>query len=449
MKILIVGGDAAGMSAASQIRRRQPSWTVEVFEAGRRTSYALCGTPYYLGGLVKQIDQLVSITPEQFERDRGIKVHTGHLVTAVSPARKSITVKDLASGQSREEGYDRLVLATGAEALVPVGLEPGPEGLFYLRTLDDAVNIRQAMASARSAVVVGAGYIGLEVAENLVEAGLEVTLLGRKPAPIFEPEMQNMTALALARPGLNFRADTDATGLSRAPGGGLTVTTSQGPAVTADMVVVGAGVRPRSELAAEAGLTLGARQSIGVDRHQRTSNPFIYAAGDCAESYHLVTKTGTWVALALGANRQGRVAGINISGEVEKFPGILGTSIMKVFDLALARTGVGLEEAQKAGLKEAAKTVVKQASKPGYYPGSSQVTVIIIYDRLTGRLLGGQLAGTVDGVGQRVNTLAAAIAAGMTVREAAGLDTAYAPPFAPVHDPVVIACEVAAKNLRS
>lgn len=448
MKILIVGGDAAGMSAASQIRRRQPSWTVEVFEAGLRTSYALCGTPYYLSGMVEDIDQLVGITPEQFERDRGIKVHTGCLVTAVSPARKSITVKDAATGQSREENYDRLVLATGAEATVPTGLEPGPEGLFYLRSLDDAVAIRRAMASARSAVVVGAGYIGLEVTENLVEAGLEVTLLGRKPASVFEPELQNMAALALARPGLTFRADTDAVGLSRSPDGGLTVAVNQGPAVTADMVVVGAGVRPRSELAEEAGLALGARRSIAVDRHQKTSNPFIYAAGDCAESYHLVTKSGAWVALALGANRQGRVAGRNICGEAEKFPGILGTSIMKVFDLALARTGLGLEEAHRAGFKEAVKTVVKQASRPGYYPGGSQVTVIIVFDRITGRILGGQLGGTVDGVGQRVNTLAAAITAGLTVRDAAGLDTAYAPPFAPVHDPVVIACEVAAKSLN-
>ncbi len=446
MRILIVGGDAAGMSAASQIRRRQPNWTVEAFEMGTRTSYGLCGLPYYLGGLVKSVDQLVTLTPEQLERDRGIKVHLRHEVVAVNPARKSVTVLDLSTGQRREESYDQLVLATGAEPIVPPGLEPGPAGLFYLRGLDEAARIKEAMAGAKRAVVVGAGYIGLEVTENLVAAGLEVILLGRQPAPIFEPELQNLARADLARPEVEFRGDTDAVGLRPAPGGGLIVDVNQGPPAVGDLVVVGTGVRPRSELAAAAGLTLGTRQAIAVDRRQRTSNPFIYAAGDCAEAHHLVTKSGAYVPLALTANRQGRVAGMNICGAEEKAPGILGTSVMKIFDLALARTGLGLEEARKAGFKDVAKTVVKQASKPGYYPGSSPVTAVVIFEKLTGRLLGGQLAGTVEGVGQRINTLAAALTAGLTVKEVANLDTAYAPPFSPVHDPVVIACEIAAKG---
>lgn len=448
MRILVAGGDAAGMSAASQIRRIQPTWKVEVFEMSLRTSYGLCGMPYYLGGLVKNIDQLVTLTPEQFEQDRGIKVHTRHLVTAVSPARKSLTVQDLNTGQRREESYDHLVLATGAEPIMPSGLEPKRPGVFYLRSLDEAVRIRQAMSDAKRAVVVGAGYIGLEVAENLVEAGLKVILLGRRPAPIFEPELQNLAEIALAHPGLEFHSGVDAIGISDGPDGGLQVETSQGPPVPADLVVVGTGVRPRSELAAEAGLNLGERRAIAVDRQQRTSNPFIYAAGDCAESFHLVSKSGAYIPLALGANRQGRAAGRSICGLNEKSPGILGTSVLKVFGMALARTGLGLEEARKAGFRDAAKTIITQPSKPGYYPGSSRVTVVIIYDPLTGRLLGGQLAGTVDGVGQRINTLAAALTAGFTVREAAAIDTAYAPPFAPVHDPVIIACEVAAKNLK-
>lgn len=446
MRILIVGGDAAGMSAASQIRRRQPGWAVEVFEMGSRTSYALCGTPYYVGGLVGDLKRLVAITPEQFERERGIKVHIRHEVTAVNPARKSITVRDLTTGQKREEQYDQLILATGADPIIPAGLEPGQPGLYYLRSLDDAAQIRQAAQKARRAVVVGAGYIGLEVAENLVAAGLQVTLLGRRPAPIFEPELQNLTLLTLARPGVEFRQDTDATGLKNNPDGSISVLTSQGPAAEGDLVVVGAGVRPRSGLAAEAGLELGARQSVKVNRQQRTSNPFIYSAGDCAESFHLVTQKGFYLALALGANRQGRIAGLNISGGAEKSPGVLGTSIMKVFDLALARTGLGYEEALAAGFGGAVKTMVKQNSKPGYYPGASEVTVIVVHDKNTGRLLGGQLAGTVDGVGQRINIFAAAITAGLTVKETAALDTAYAPPFAPVHDPVIIACEVAAKK---
>lgn len=433
------------MSAASQIKRRQPGWTVEVFEMGARTSYAMCGMPYYIGGLIDSIDELVVMTPRQFEKERGLIVHERHKVTALNPARKSITVIDLATGEKKEENYDRLVLATGAEPIVPQGLEADRPGIFYLRSLDEAARIREKARLSRRAVVVGAGYIGLETVENLREAGLEVTLIGRKPAPIFEPEIQELARAALAQGGVNFRADTDALKVEET-GGGLLVHTSQGPPVETDLVVVGVGVMPRAQLAAEAGLELGVKGAISVDRHQRTSNPFIYAAGDCAESRHLVSKKGIYLALALGANRQGRIAGKNISGLNEKAPEVLGTSIMKVFDLAMARTGLGLEEARQAGFSAATKTIARQPSKPRYYPGSSEVMIIVIFDQTSGRLLGAQLAGSVDGVGQRINTMAAAITAGFTVKEASELDTAYAPPFAPVYDPVVIACEVAQKK---
>ncbi|MDR1921938.1 MAG: FAD-dependent oxidoreductase [Candidatus Adiutrix sp.] len=449
MKILVIGGDAAGMSAASQIRRRQPSWTVEVFEMGQRVSCALCGSPYFISGLIKDIERLVAVTPERFEKERGIKIRLRHEVTAIHPARKSLTVRNLDSGQSREENYDRLVMATGAEAIEPKGLEAGPAGLFYLRSLADAERLREAALGAKSAAVVGAGYLGLEITEALVRAGLSVTLLGRRPAPSFETELQNMAQMALARPEVTFRPGLEAVGLARAAEGGLEVAVSQGRPVRADLAVVGAGLRPRSGLAAAAGLALGDRGAVAVDRCQRTSNPFIYAAGDCAESYHLVSKKGAYIPLALGANRQGKTAGLNISGLREKSPGVLGTSIMKVFDLALAGTGLGLEAARRAGFPYAVKTVVRQPSKPDYYPGGSEVVCVVIHDPITGRLLGGQLGGTVDGVGQRINTLAAALTAGMTVKEAAGIDAAYAPPFAPVHDPVIIACEIASKNSGS
>lgn len=448
MRILIIGGDAAGMSAASQIRRRQPSWTVEAFEMGLRTSYGLCGTPYYLGGMISSLDQLVTLTPQQLENDRGIKIHLRHKAVALNPARKSITVQDLATGKTRDESYDQLLLATGAEPVIPAGLEPDQPNLFYLRSIDEAGRIREKALQSKRAVVVGAGYIGLEVAENLTEAGLSVTLLGRKVAPIFELELQNLALSALARHGVEFRGDTDATGIKHLADGSLEVMTSQGEPAKGDFALVGTGVSPRSQLAAEAGLDLGARRAIAVDRYQRTSNQFIFAAGDCAESHHLVTKQTAYIALALGANRQGRMAGQNISGLNIKSPEILGTSVMKIFDLGLARTGLGFEEAQKAGYKDVGRAAVKQHSKPLYFPGSGEVTAIVIFDKITGRLLGGQLGGPVEAVGQRINVLATAITAGMTVREVSELDTAYAPPFSPVYDPVIIACEVAAKSLK-
>ncbi|MGL4209157.1 MAG: FAD-dependent oxidoreductase [Candidatus Adiutrix sp.] len=446
MKILVIGADAAGMSAASQIRRRQPTWTVEAFEMGDISSYGLCGTPYFISGQIDDINQLVSITPDEFEKKRGIKIHTRHEVTAIHPARKSITVKNLISGQMRDESYDQLLIATGAEAISPPNLAPGAEGLFYLRTLNDAEQIRQTARTSKKAVVVGAGYIGLEVTEALVAAGLSVTLLGRRPAPVFEDELQNMLIMTLARPKVDLRLGVEALSYSYSPTQKGVLNVSQGPAISTDMVVIGAGVKPRSYLAEDAGLSLGDRKAIWVDEYQRTSNPFIYAAGDCAQSQHLVTKKGFYLPLALGANRQGKAAGQNICGEREKSPQVLGTAIMKVFDLALATTGLNLAAAQRAGFPGAVKTVITQASKPRYYPGSSDVTCVIIHDGLTGRLLGGQLGGTLDGVGQRINTLAAAITSGLTVKEAAAIDTAYAPPFSPVHDPIIMACEVAAKN---
>ncbi len=447
MRILIVGADAAGMSAASQISRRQPAWQVEVFEMGPRSSYALCGTPYYLSGVVKTLDELVAITPEQFERERGIKVHIHHQVMSVDAAGKTVLVKDLNSGAERKEAYDNLVIATGAEAIVPKGLEPGPANLFYLRSLDDAQNIRLALKTARNAVVVGGGYIGLEVAENLAEKGLSVTVLGREVAPIFEPELRELAAQILAKHGVNFRANTDAVGVRQLDDGRLEVAASQGEPVEADLVVVGAGVRPRVDLAASAGLELGARGAIKVDRQQRTSDPHIYAAGDCCQSYHLVSQEQVYLALALGANRQGRVAGRNICGLDDEFPGVLGSSVMKLFELGLARTGLGLEEAQKSGFPTAVKTVVKQNNQPGYYPGSHKMTAVLIHEPNSGRILGAQIAGSVEAVAQRINMVAAAIMGGLKVRDLAGLDTAYAPPFAPVYDPLVVAAEVALKKM--
>ncbi len=446
MRVLIVGGDAAGLSAASQIRRRRPSWTVEVFEMGRRTSYGLCGTPYYIGGLIDDIEDLVTLSPEELERQRGIKVHLGCEVLAVNAASKSLELREADSGKRRREHYDLLLLATGAEPIVPPGLEPGPEGLYYLRSLDDAQAIRQAAGRARRAVVVGAGYIGLELAENLLAAGLEVTLVGRQAAPLFEPELRTVLAQALARPGLEFRCGVKAVGLSRQSDGSLAVALSQGPPALGELVVVGAGVRPRSQLAAAAGLSLGAGQAIKVDRNQRSSNPFIYAAGDCAESFHLISRRGVYLPLALSANRQGRVAGLNICGLKEDSPAVLGSSIFKIFDLAAARTGLGYEEALAAGFGGAVKTVVNQPSKAGYYPGSKPVTAALIHDKISGRLLGGQLAGPVEAVGQRINTLAALLTGGLSVRQAAALETAYAPPFSPLRDPVLLACEIASKN---
>lgn len=447
-RILVVGGVAAGMSAASQAKRRAPQAEVVVLERGPFVSYGACGMPYNLLDPARAMDDLVVITPERFRAERGIDVRTGHEVTALDLARRTVAARDLATGRAYELGYDALVLATGAQAVRPP--LPGLErpGVFLLRELTDGAAMKRFLAEAapRRAVIVGAGYIGMEMAEALRGRGLEVTVLEKvdQILPGFARPIVEAVGVELARQGVRVETGVTVREIATA-GRGLAVVTDRG-AREAELVLVSVGVRPRVELARAAGIALGETGAIAVDDRTRTGAPGVYAAGDCAEARHLVTKRPAYVPLGTTANKQGKVAGANAAGAGERFGGIVGSAAFKVFELEVGRTGLGALEASRAGL-DAVSAASTHRSRGHAYPGSKPLTTVLLTERGSGRLLGAQLVGG-EGVTGRVDVFATALTAGMTVEQVEQLDLAYAPPLAPVYDPVLIAAGAAVKELR-
>jgi NADPH-dependent 2,4-dienoyl-CoA reductase/sulfur reductase-like enzyme len=440
-RLVIIGGDAAGMSAATQVRRMKTVAEFEIvaFERSSRTSYAACGLPYLVGGLVDSPASLIARTPEQ-HRAKGIDVRTRHEVTAIDIRASHVTVRDIASGLESAVHYDELLISTGASGILPNWPGIGAKGVLQLRTLDDAAAVEQLLAAgARRAVVVGAGYIGLEVAEALLQRGLQVTVVERLDAPmgaVLDADMAIDVADAMRAAGIDLRLGTAVTGFT-ADGGRVTaVETAAGP-VAADLVVIGLGVRPNAELARASGIGVGESGGIQVDDHLRTDTPHIWAAGDCVESHHRVTGRSVVVALGTHANKQGRVVGTNLAGGDEAFGGVLGTAITRFKALEVARTGLTEREATAAGL-DAIGVTTQASSRAHYYPGAESMKIKLVVERGTGRLLGAQIVGGA-GSGKRIDVLATALWTGMTVAELAGMDLSYAPPFSPVWDPVLLA----------
>jgi NADPH-dependent 2,4-dienoyl-CoA reductase/sulfur reductase-like enzyme len=448
MRIVVIGGVAAGMSAASQAKRREPDAEVIALERGDHVSYGACGMPYNIEDPARAIGDLVVMSADTFRTKRGIDVRTGHEVLAIDAAGRRLTVRDRAAGQDYELPWDRLVIATGAHA-VKLSL-PGIDepGVFELRVLDDGAAIKRFVADQRPrrAVILGAGYIGMEMAEVLRGLGLEVTVVEMAPqvVPGFGPEVAGAVLAELEAHGVTVRTGAQARAIERS-GGTLTVVTD-GERFDAELVLVAVGVKPSVELASRAGISLGATGAIAVDDRMQTSVAGIYAAGDCAEAWHLVSDRPTWIPLGTTANKQGKVAGANASGADERFGGIVGTAVFKVFGLEVGRTGLGQREIDRMGL-DAVAAASSQPSRAHGYPGGSKVATVLYAERETGRLLGAQMVGR-EGVTGRIDTLATALHARMTVEQVEGLDLAYAPPFAPVYDPVLIAATVTRKALE-
>ena len=449
-KIVVIGGDAAGMSAASRAKRRDPELSIQAFEMGDYVSYGACGIPYAVSGEVPEVEDLVVVTPEKFRDKRGIGVSLRHRVERIDRAGKKVVVRDLENDRMIEAEYDQLVLTTGARPIVPPGIDTSLEEVFLVRNLMDAARLKNFIAEKKpkEALIVGAGYIGLEMAESLTTAGLRVSLAvrGGRAMSSAEEEISEAIAQELRLQGVDLLTGSAPEGLERTDSGRVRAALAGGRSLETDIVVVGAGVRPASALAREAGLDLGARDAVRVDRRLRTSDPDIFSGGDCAEAYHLILEANTYVPLALGANRQGRIIGDNLAGVPAEFPGILGTSVCKVFDLTVARTGLSSKEAKEAGFLPLSVSS-KAPSKAHYYPGGGPILTVLIVDRATGRPLGAQMVG-IDGVAKRIDTWAAALTAGMSLQEIADMDLAYAPPFSPVWDPVLIAASVALKKVK-
>jgi CoA-dependent NAD(P)H sulfur oxidoreductase len=443
-RIVVIGGVAAGMSAASQARRRAPDAEVIVLERGPYVSYGACGMPYNLLDPLRSMQDLVVISAERFRSERGIDVRTGAEAVAIDHGRRRVTVRDRAS-RVDELPYDTLVLAMGARAVRPA--LPGIElpGVFLLRELTDGEAIKRFLreSSPRRAIVVGAGYIGMEMAEALRGRGLEVLLLEKAPQilPGFADPIVAEVANELASAGVGVETGVSVERIERTADA-LSVVTDRG-SHTAELVLVAVGVRPNAELARAAGVAIGETGAIAVDDRQRTSQPGVYAGGDCAEAFHLVSRRPAWIPLGTTANKQGKVAGANAAGGDERFGGVVGSAAFKVFGLEVGRTGLGPVESGRMGLGAVAVPSTHR-TRGHAYPGSKVITTVLLVEPGSGRLLGAQMVGG-EGVTGRIDVLATALTARMTVADLGQLDLAYAPPLAPVYDPLLIAAGVAEK----
>lgn len=436
-RLLVIGGDAAGMSAASKVRREDPQREIVVFERSPHTSYSACGMPYFIAGLVDSAERLVARSPEKFREKFNINARTGHEVTELDLPAQRVRVHNLTSGSETWEPYDQLLLATGAEAIFPALPGSDADGIFGLSTLASGIRIHQFMDRElpRRAVVVGGGYIGLEMAEALIRQGLQVSLVekGEQVMGTLDPDMGAMVSDALREIGVTLYLNESLSGYETSNGLVTGVVTDQ-RTLPAELVIVGLGTRPNSSLAAAAGITLGEKSSIRVNRRMQTSATNVWAAGDCAESFHLVSRRPFHVALGTVANKQGTVAGTNLAGGYATFPGVVGTAVSKICKYEVARTGLMEREIRELGLLYRTATT-KSKTRAGYYPGAGWITVKLLAEQGSGRLLGGQIVGQ-EGAAKRIDVLATALTAKMTVQQLVDLDLSYAPPFSPVWDPV-------------
>jgi NADPH-dependent 2,4-dienoyl-CoA reductase/sulfur reductase-like enzyme len=453
-QLVVIGGDAAGMSAASRARRRRDPDDLEIvaFERGPYTSYSACGIPYFVSDLVTDLDRLVARSPEEHRR-RGIDVRTGHEVVAIDVNRRRVRVRELdgqrGSGAEREEPFDQLVVATGAVPHRPELPGADADGIFGVQTLSDGVAVRRAIdeREPRRAVVVGGGYIGLEMAEALVERGLDVTLVDRTEQPMaatLDDDIGALVSDALRAVGVKLLMD-DAVESFDADGGGVRAVRTAHETLPADIVILGLGVRPNSLLADDAGIAIGDTGGIVTDSRMETSVGGVWAAGDCVESVDRVTGRRVVIPLGTHANKQGRVIGINVTGGDARFPGVVGTVASKICEHEVARTGVTERIAAEVGLEVVAATI-ESTTRAGYFPGAAPIKVKVVAARDDGRIVGAQIVGK-EGAAKRIDVLATAIWNRMPIDEVASLDLSYAPPFSPVWDPVLIAARKAADLL--
>ena len=448
-RLVVIGGDAAGMSAASQARRRRKDLEIVVFERSPHTSYAACGIPYFAGDLIKEPGKLVARAPEVFREKMNIDARVRHEVTAIDLDRGSVDVIDLESGKEITESFDKLLIATGAAPIVPD--LPGVKlpGVHTISTLQSGLDCREEIdrIKPRNAVVIGGGYIGIEMAEALLMRGAKVTMVEMAPQvmPTLDPEPAALVADRMRTDGVEILLGEPLEAINAGADGRAEVVVTNQRMIPADIVILAIGIRPESGLARQCGLPLGDRGAIVINERMETPRENVWAAGDCAQCYHLVSDKPFWVALGTVANKHGRIAGINITGGNEAFPGVVGTAITKFNDLEIARTGLSKRELEALSIDYASASI-DSSTRAHYYPGHSPINVTLHAEKGTGRLLGAQIVGG-PGSGKRIDIAAVALHAGMTVPEMLHLDLAYAPPFSPVWDPVQIAARVLEANI--
>ncbi|WP_086730698.1 FAD-dependent oxidoreductase [Streptomyces carpinensis] len=476
-RLVVIGGDAAGMSAASQARRLRGPEELEIvaFERGHFSSFSACGIPYWVSGDVDERDRLIARTPEE-HRARDIDLRMRTEVTEIDVAAGRVRAREVDSGSEYWTSYDKLVIATGARPIRPDMPGVDAPGVHGVQTLDDGEALLDSLARARGgvdgfavapvggfdgapprhdrghggrAVVVGAGYIGVEMAEALIKRGYEVTVVNRgtEPMSTLDPDMGRLVHEAMAGLGITMVGEAEVTKVLTGEDGRVRAVATQDAEYPADVVVLGIGVRPETGLARAAGLPLGAHGGLLTDLAMRVrGHENIWAGGDCVEVLDLVSGQERHIPLGTHANKHGQVIGTNVGGGYATFPGVVGTAVSKVCDLEIARTGLRERDARRVGLRFETVTI-ESTSRAGYYPGASPMTVKMLAERRTGRLLGVQIVGR-EGAAKRVDIAAVALTAGMTAEQMTALDLGYAPPFSPVWDPVLVAARKAAAKVR-
>ncbi len=469
---VVVGGDAAGMSAASKAKREDPDLDVIVFEKGEWVSYGACGMPYYVKGDIEELEDLVAITPEEFREERNIDLRTHSEVVGIDREAKTVTVEN--DEGTYEQEYDDLLVATGARAIEPPIDGMDADGVFTFHSMESARAVKEAVAgetetgpdpdresgyggeveeylddeTPESVAIVGAGYIGLEMAEAFAARGLDVSVFEMLPR-VLDPFGEPIAAEVedhLREQGVDLHLGALVDEIATEDGRVAAIET-EADRFPVDSVLVATGVAPNAELAGEAGIELGETGAVATDEFGRTNDDHVYAAGDCAEAHNAVTDAPDYVPLALTANRAGRAVGATVAGDPTEVGDIVATAVVKVFDLEVARTGVtDHEEAEAAGYDPVSQVITAE-SRAHYYPGGKPITIEMVGDRETGRLLGAAMVGE-EGVAKRIDSVATALHAGMTVEEVQNLDLSYAPPFSPVWDPVLTAAKVLSGKLE-
>jgi len=444
----VIGGVAAGPKAAAKARRCDPEMEIVIYQEEEEISYAGCGLPYYISGIVKERDELISRTPGKFAQD-GIRVLKHRRIENIDAENHTVSGRNLDSGETFTDRFDRLVLATGAQPIRPNIKSIDLGNIFYLRSIFDADAIleRVISQSVRNVVIAGGGYIGLEMAESLVRLGKNVTIVELAPqiVTLFDEDFAGILRQYLEKKGVHIYTSEGIKAL-RGREGKVTHVQTVAREIEADAVLMSLGIRPQVELAKKAGLKIGETGAIWVNEQMETSVDRIYAAGDCAETTHLITGKRVWIPLGSTANKQGRVVGMNVCGGNATFPGVMGTGIFKTFDFNVAKTGLNMKEAEKEGFHPI-QAIVRGYDRAHYYPEGKESTLKVIADKETGRILGGQAMG--EGPSDKfIDILAMALHGRMTCQELTSVDLAYAPPFSPALSPVIVAANVLMNKLE-
>ena len=448
MKVIVIGAVAAGSKAAAKLKRLQSDWEVVIYTADRNVAYSECGMPYYIGGAFQDPTKLIIRTPEEFEKS-GIKVYTQHEVTKIYAETKQITVKNLVSNDIFYTKYDKLIIATGANPVIPNIENINLKNIFTLRTFEDGIAIKKAVLSSKRALILGAGYIGIELLEAFVKQGLSTAIIQSSPfiMSLFDEDMAELIQKYVLQRNLEQVKIVNNDTITAFAGDKYVqkAITKQGKEIETDFVVLCVGVRPNVELAKNAGIELGITGAIKVNQYLETNIKDIYACGDCVEKYNIVADAPCWIPLGSTANKEGRCCAINVAGQKEAFEGVLGSAVTRYFDFSMSMTGLTEKMAKKYGF-DPVSVVVRKNDKAGYMPDVGNITLKLIADKTTTRILGAQGLGQGD-VDKRINTLTSALLSKMTIKEFLGNDVTYAPPFSTSIDPMLTVAQKLAQKL--